>query len=122
MLGKRLLKADACLRRRPERGDAEFLPFRGEAALLWAQNLFSSQGKSIGRAALQQLLLASGDNLSILEQEAAKLCLYVGRRKEITLADVQLMASDNSVTSVFTLLDHIVAGHTVRRWLALEQF
>jgi DNA polymerase-3 subunit delta len=74
-----------------------------------AQRLAGSQiearGKKASGAALEELISRLGPQPRQLASEVEKLCLYVGGRVEITVADVEAVCSRNKLARAFALGD-----------------
>lgn len=87
---------------------AEFSTPKGGEKEIWLANRFRQADKEADRAALHYISLATA-NLSQMAAEADKLCLYVGRRAQITLADAEAVVSKSSIFSVFELTDAAAA-------------
>jgi DNA polymerase-3 subunit delta len=72
-----------------------------------AQRLAGSQiearGKRASGAALEELISRIGPHPRQLASEVEKLCLYVGGRAEVTVADVEAVCSRNKLARAFAL-------------------
>jgi DNA polymerase-3 subunit delta len=75
---------------------------RAEAA---AEKLIRSRDKSISDDALAELVNRVGPNPRQLDNEAEKLCLFVGDRDKIELADVTTICTRNKSARAFALGD-----------------
>ena len=62
-------------------------------------------GKRMDSAAARRLAECVGINLPMLDQNLAKLALYVGQRDTITEADVDALVEDLPITTIFKLTD-----------------
>lgn len=87
-------------------------PKGGETEIWLAQRL-QAQGKKAQKQALHYLSLSAA-NLSQMAMELDKLCLYVGERAEITLADAQAVVSKSSIFSIFELTDAAAEKNAAR--------
>ncbi|MDR3378014.1 MAG: DNA polymerase III subunit delta [Verrucomicrobiae bacterium] len=76
-----------------------------DRAELAAQDALSKRQKEISGAALGELVTRAGLNARQLENEVEKLCLFVGGRKKIELADVTTICSRNKTAKAFALGD-----------------
>lgn len=72
--------------------------------------LAQQYGKSLQRPAAQLLVELVGDNLSLLDQEVAKLAAYVGPRGEITAADVRALVVNWRVETTWAMTDAVRDG------------
>ncbi len=63
--------------------------------------------KEIAEAALGELIARAGFNARQLENEIEKLCLFVGERKKIELADVTAICSRSKTAKAFALGDAV---------------
>jgi DNA polymerase-3 subunit delta len=70
-----------------------------------AISAFKQREKSATDDALSELINRVGPNPRQLESEVEKLCLFVGDRKQIGLADVQAICSRNKTARAFALGD-----------------
>jgi DNA polymerase III delta subunit len=67
-------------------------------------------GKSIANGAVDLLVKAIGSDLMALDNELAKLSIFIGQRAEITSQDVELVVGELRVRSVFDLCETILSG------------
>jgi DNA polymerase-3 subunit delta len=75
---------------------------RAETAALGA---FRQKEKEIADNALAEIISRVGPNARQLESEVEKLCLFVGARKKVELADVTTICSRNKTARAFALGD-----------------
>ena len=99
----------------------DFQPLKGSAALHWLDELLQQKGKKMSAAAKQQLLLSCDYQCALAAQEVEKLACYVGEAAEITAADMAVLGSNNTTTTIFHLVDEIAAGHLEQSLRRLEQ-
>jgi DNA polymerase-3 subunit delta len=71
----------------------------------WATKAVEARRKTIADEALAELVSRVGPNARQLDSEIEKLTLYVGNRKEITLADVEAICLRNKTARAFALGD-----------------
>jgi DNA polymerase-3 subunit delta len=76
-----------------------------DRAEMAAQDALGKRQKEISDAALGELVNRAGFNARQLENEVEKLCLFVGGRKSIELADVAAICSRNKAAKAFALGD-----------------
>ncbi len=76
-----------------------------DRAEMAAQEALHKRQKEISDAALGELVNRAGLNARQLENEIEKLCLFVGERKKIELADVTTICSRNKTAKAFALGD-----------------
>jgi DNA polymerase-3 subunit delta len=76
-----------------------------EQAAMLVRNELSERQKEIATETLQELVNRVGPNSRLLAGEIEKLCLYVGDRKQIALADVQAVCIQNKTARAFALGD-----------------
>lgn len=69
--------------------------------------LLRASGKEAGVDAMAELVNRVGPNLRALANEVEKLSLYAGERKEITLADVQLIVTRQKHARAFALAESL---------------
>lgn len=93
---------------------------RGRELIGWLMNRCSGvYGKRLGRAAAASLVEHAGGSQEGLDQELAKLSLYVGRRGDITSDDVEALVGRYREQKVFAVMDHVFdgeAGTALREW------
>jgi DNA polymerase-3 subunit delta len=76
-----------------------------ERAELAARTAVRARQKEISEDALAELISRVGPNARQLDTEVEKLCLFVGDRKKIELADVSAICSRNKTARAFALGD-----------------
>lgn len=76
-----------------------------ERAEMAARTAVRERKKEISEEALAELVARVGPNARQLENEAEKLALYIGDRKEIEFADVAAICSRNKTARAFALGD-----------------
>ena len=76
-----------------------------DRAEMAAQEAVHKREKEISDTALGELVNRAGFNARQLENEVEKLCVYVGDRKKIELADVTAICSRNKTAKAFALGD-----------------
>ncbi|MGA2245081.1 MAG: DNA polymerase III subunit delta [Verrucomicrobiota bacterium] len=76
-----------------------------DRAEMAARDALRKRRKDISEAALGELVTRAGANARQLENEAEKLCLFVGERQKIELADVTAVCSRNKTAKAFALGD-----------------
>lgn len=76
-----------------------------DRAEMAAQDALRKRQKEVSDAAMGELTNRAGFNARQLENEIEKLCLFVGDRKKIELADVTAICSRNKTAKAFALGD-----------------
>src|SRR5580704_6637486 len=76
-----------------------------DRAEMAAQDALRKRQNEISDAALGELVNRAGFNARQLENEVEKLCLFIGERKKIELADVTAICSRNKTAKAFALGD-----------------
>jgi DNA polymerase-3 subunit delta len=76
-----------------------------DRAEMAAQEALKKRQKDISDAALGELVNRAGSNARQLENEIEKLCVYVGDRERIEIADVTAICSRNKTAKAFALGD-----------------
>ncbi len=82
---------------------------RGEEFLAWAAAEAAALGKEIAPAAAEYLRYLSGEDAGLARQELAKVALYLGAEKRITVAALKEVGSRTAGRTAFELVD-AVAG------------
>ena len=75
------------------------------------EKLVAEKGLSLPRPVFNAFLDRTGYNLRQVESELEKLALYLGDRKEATLADVQLMVAPVRESKFYEFADTFCNGH-----------
>jgi DNA polymerase-3 subunit delta len=75
------------------------------------RQLASHHGKSIASQAVDLLVQAVGNDLMALDNELAKLSIFIAQRPEIGPQDVEMVVGELRVRSVFDLCDAILSGN-----------
>ena len=99
-----LKKTAACVR---------FDPLTDAEIARWATQRLKPLGKKMNAAAVGQLTLTAGHELSRLAGELEKLAAYAGDRAEITAKDVQVVVTPSLDFRIFTMIDRLLAGDMV---------
>ena len=76
-----------------------------DRAQIAARDAVRKRDKDISGTALGELVSRAGINARQLENEVEKLCVFVGERKKIELADVTAICSQNKSAKAFALGD-----------------
>jgi DNA polymerase-3 subunit delta len=82
---------------------------KGRTLVSWVRKRMTEKGKGLSEEAANYLVEVVGDHLHDLENVLEKVFLSVGERRAIELADVEGVASDVKISTVFDLMDAI--GH-----------
>ena len=92
------------------------LPFpswRKDKMEAWVKEKLKEEGKILEEDAWEGLWERNEGNLFALEQELEKLILYTGKRKKITLEDVEKVSCEGKELTVFRILDLLLAGRKI---------
>jgi DNA polymerase-3 subunit delta len=82
---------------------------KGRALVSWLKNRMSAKGKKLSEDAADYLVEVVGDHLHDLDNALEKAFLSVGEKQMIDLSDVEGIASEVKISTVFDLMDAI--GH-----------
>lgn len=83
----------------------------GDAELhKWMQQQLRAQGKRVAPDVAAYLAFMAGRELLTLAQELSKLAAFAGAREEITRADIDTIITPSLESTVFQMVDAIVAG------------
>lgn len=96
-------------------GDAVLIcdPPKPKQLISWCLARAETQhGKKITTEAAELLVELAGGDLGLLEQELAKLAVYVGSRQRITAQDVDCLVARNRVQTVWEILEALGRGET----------
>ncbi|MFB3883591.1 MAG: DNA polymerase III subunit delta [Thermodesulfobacteriota bacterium] len=80
---------------------------RGKALILWLKNRMTEKGKKLSDDAADYLIEVVGDRLRDLDNALEKAFLSVGEKRVIDLSDVEGIASEVKISTVFDLMDAI---------------
>lgn len=89
-------------------GAVECQPLRPDDAVMWAQSRAQSKGKRLLSPSAQALVDKVGTDLSLLDGEIEKLCLYVGDGREIKPDEVELLVPNLAETEVYRLTEAVM--------------
>lgn len=78
-------------------------------------------GKRLLLPAAQYLVDLAGAEMGVLDQELAKLSIYVGDRKQIEVADIEKLVGQGRVEQVWKIFDAISAGQPAQALTVLDQ-
>jgi DNA polymerase-3 subunit delta len=87
----------------------EFPRLKGRSLVSWARKRMMEKGKTLSEEAADYLVEVVGDRLHDLENALEKAFLSVGEKKMVDLSDVEGLASEVKISTVFDLMDAI--GH-----------
>jgi DNA polymerase-3 subunit delta len=84
-----------------------FYPLRNRELSLWIKNYLSQRKKKISTPALNLLIERVGNNLGEMIGELEKLLIYIGKRNEINLEDVESLVGAVKSHTIFELTDAV---------------
>jgi DNA polymerase-3 subunit delta len=87
----------------------EYGRLKGRALISWVKNRMAEKGKKLSDETAEYFVEVVGDRLHDLENTLEKAFLSVGGKRTIELSDVEGIASEVKVSTVFDLMDAI--GH-----------
>ena len=87
----------------------EWSRLKGKALVLWVKNRMAAKGKKLSEDAADYLVEVVGDHLNDLDNALEKAFLSVGEKQMTELSDVEGIASEVKISTVFDLMDAI--GH-----------
>lgn len=85
----------------------EFQRLKGKSLVSWTRKRMTEKGKTLSEEATDYLVEVVGDHLHDLENALEKAFLSVGERKTVDLSDVEGLASEVKISTVFDLMDAI---------------
>ena len=96
-----------------------FAPSTENALLAWLKKHFDAEGIAVTASPLRELLLRTGTSMDLLSNEVKKLSAYLHQngREELTVADVQAVATATVRSDAFALSNAVYEGN---RTLALD--
>lgn len=86
----------------------------------WIGQQLRVLGKRMDRAACDMLAFTSGRDLTMLSGELQKLAAYSGERTDITVEDVERIATHTAECTVFSMVDAIAAGKAEQAFTLLN--
>lgn len=101
-------------------GSAEFARKNASSLIRLLGSAANARGKALPPAAASHLLELAGDNLQLLQTEIEKLCAY-SRGKEITVSDVDAVASRTLDANVFDITKSILRKEPSRSFSLLDE-
>ena len=103
-------KAFQTLRASPACTVVEFESLSGPALYDWAEEYVKPRGKKIRQAAVDEMTKRAGVDLTRLAQELDKLVDAIGRRGEISAADVQALVAETAESKIFDVTAALLKG------------
>jgi DNA polymerase-3 subunit delta len=85
----------------------ECIRLKGKALVSWTRNKMGEKGKTLSEDAADYLIEVTGDHLHDLENALEKVFLSVGEKRAIELPDVEGIASEVKISTVFDLTQAI---------------
>lgn len=85
----------------------EFPRLKGKALVSWIRRRIEERGKKITPEAIDYLTDVVGDHLNDLENNIEKVILGVGQKRVISLSDVEEIASEVKLSTIFDLTEAI---------------
>ena len=76
----------------------------------WVNQQLRAYGKRMDRTAVETLAFTSGRDLTLLSGELQKLAAYAGERVDITVQDIEQIATHTAECTVFAMVDAISDG------------
>jgi len=92
-----------------------------DEAEMWASKQLKTLGKQVTDQALGELITRVGPNARALASEVEKLSLHAGDRPEVTLADVEAIATRNKQSRAFALADALGDRNLPRLMKCLDE-
>jgi len=92
-------------------GAVKFEYLTGRELNAWAQKEASKRGKKIAPEALEEFLFNSGPDLQSILGSLEQLCAYVLEREVIALEDVEEVVRPSLESTVFAMIDAIMADN-----------
>lgn len=84
----------------------------------WAQSV---HGKRLAGPAAQLLVDLVGNEMGLLDQELAKLAVYVGQSPQIDVSDVDRLVGSSRAENAFKIFDAVAAGRAAEALAILDQ-
>jgi DNA polymerase-3 subunit delta len=78
-----------------------------EEAAAWARKCFEREAKKIPAGLAEELVEMVGNNLGVLQQSVAQLCLYAGDMETVELKDMEDLLVKVSEENIFEVVDSI---------------
>src|SRR5947208_624184 len=88
------------------------------ASSAWAE---ARHGKQLSQAAARLLVDLIGEEMGQLDQELAKLAVYIGQASKIDADDVDKLVGQSRAANVFEILNTLAAGQPPKALAILEQ-
>jgi DNA polymerase-3 subunit delta len=85
----------------------EFPRLKGRSLVSWVRKRMTEKGKTLSEEAADYLVEVVGDHLHDLENALEKGFLSVGEKKTVDLSDLEGLASEVKISTVFELMDAI---------------
>lgn len=87
---------------------------------VWLRQRFRGQGKQIDEELCQRLCFMVGKDLNTLNNEACKLCDYLGSREALSAEDIDSLCTKSAEYKVFDLSDALLSGQAGKAFAILD--
>ncbi len=100
---------------------AEFKYKTSAELAIWCEKLFAKENIKAGREVVDHLVFSCDEGMENLKNEAEKLIAYCGDKKEISVAEVDLIVRKSLKNRIFEMLDAISEKRAVRAYEILGE-
>lgn len=98
--------------------DFSYMPFN--KLEIWIEKRFKSEEKEILERDTRYILQLCGQSLEKLTRECEKLSLYVGERRKVTRADIDVVIEKTVEFTTYNMVDKVVAGEITKAFEQLK--
>ena len=99
----------------------EYPRLKGMALVSWIRKRMLEKGKTLTEDGAEYLVEVMGDHLQDMENTLEKVSLSVGEKKKIELSDVEGIASEVKISTVYDLMDAISRQNLEKALEVLEK-
>ena len=92
----------------------EAAKLKDQQLISWISEQAKANGVVIDQAAIHELMMIAGQNLSLLANEVEKMALYAFDEKRITVETVKELAAKTLEENIFSLIDYIMNRQTAK--------
>lgn len=95
-------------------------PLKEKQLFSWIKAQVEAEGKRIEEAALRLLVSNLNNNLQVISNSLDNLILYIGRKEQIELSDVEKLVGPDVDTSAFELFNAVIIRNKKRAFQILD--
>jgi DNA polymerase-3 subunit delta len=96
-------------------------PLKPAEAKTWIREKMAEQGKKISHGLVENVFALTGSGLSDISNEIDNLVAYIGDRKAVEQADIDVLVASRQKQPIYRLTEHIAGRDFMNAWTVLRQ-